>query len=164
MRGLVNIGENRARNGVPDCPESQNEENYKNIKIRDARRFRVPALPINSGALGNVRTFGWKLICSRVLKTWLRSSAKKNKSLLSVCHVMMNDGCSSTCYWVSMVAPVFVLGKYGCSRTRYGVSMRLLPYSLRGKYDVAPVLVTGGKYEVAPVLVTGTCYWVSMDL
>ncbi|KAD2275739.1 hypothetical protein E3N88_41499 [Mikania micrantha] len=78
-----------------------------------------------------------------VLKTWLRSSAKKNKSLLSVYHVMMNDGCSSTCYWVSMVAPVFVLGKYGCSRTRYGVSMMLLPYSLRGKYDVAPVLVTG---------------------
>ncbi|KAD4982216.1 hypothetical protein E3N88_18887 [Mikania micrantha] len=38
---------------------------------------------------------------------------------------------------------VFVLGKYGCSRTRYGVSMMLLPYSLRGKYDVAPVLVTG---------------------
>ncbi|KAD6118738.1 hypothetical protein E3N88_10009 [Mikania micrantha] len=36
-----------------------------------------------------------------------------------------------------------LLGKYGCSRTRYGVSMMLLPYSLRGKYDVAPVLVTG---------------------
>ncbi|KAD4981944.1 hypothetical protein E3N88_18615 [Mikania micrantha] len=87
-----------------------------------------------------------------------------NDDMVLVYHVMMNDGCSSTCYWVSMVAPVFVLGKYGCSstcywvsmvapvfvlgkygcsRTRYGVSMMLLPYSLRGKYDVAPVLVTG---------------------
>ncbi|KAD5803014.1 hypothetical protein E3N88_14374 [Mikania micrantha] len=74
-----------------------------------------------------------------------------------------------------MVAPVFILGKYGCSRTRYGVSMMLLPYSLRGKYDVAPVHRYGvsmmllpyslrGKYDVAPVLVTGTCYWVSMGL
>ncbi|KAD5317946.1 hypothetical protein E3N88_17892 [Mikania micrantha] len=25
--------------------------------------------------------------------------------------------------------------------------MRLLPYSLRGKYEVAPVLVTGGTYD-----------------
>ncbi|KAD5507443.1 hypothetical protein E3N88_15146 [Mikania micrantha] len=50
----------------------------------------------------------------------------------------------------------------------------LLPYLLRGKYDVAPIYALWGKYGCsstcywvsmgAPVLVTGTCYWVSMDL
>ncbi|KAD3337655.1 hypothetical protein E3N88_33175 [Mikania micrantha] len=52
--------------------------------------------------------------------------------------------------------------------------VRLLPYLLRGKYDVAPIYALWGKYGCsstrywvsmgAPVLVTGTCYWVSMDL
>ncbi|KAD4385404.1 hypothetical protein E3N88_25572 [Mikania micrantha] len=39
MREMVNIGENRARNGVPDCPESQNEENSKNVKVKGSRRY-----------------------------------------------------------------------------------------------------------------------------
>ncbi|KAD5318288.1 hypothetical protein E3N88_18234 [Mikania micrantha] len=38
MREMVNTGENHARNGVPDCPESQNEENYKNVKVKGSRR------------------------------------------------------------------------------------------------------------------------------
>ncbi|KAD4180520.1 hypothetical protein E3N88_29111 [Mikania micrantha] len=50
----------------------------------------------------------------------------------------------------------------------------LLPYLLRGKYDVALIYALWGKYGCsstcywvsmgAPVLVTGTRYWVSMDL
>ncbi|KAD4384883.1 hypothetical protein E3N88_25051 [Mikania micrantha] len=53
--------------------------------------------------------------------------------------------------------------------------MMLLPYLLRGKYDVAPIFVWGkygcsrtcygGKYDVAPIFIWGkygcssTCYW-----
>ncbi|KAD7117107.1 hypothetical protein E3N88_04375 [Mikania micrantha] len=29
---MMNVGENRARNGVTDCPESQNEEKSKNVR------------------------------------------------------------------------------------------------------------------------------------
>ncbi|KAD3336629.1 hypothetical protein E3N88_32148 [Mikania micrantha] len=75
-----------------------------------------------------------------------------------VYHVMMDDGCSRTCYGY------LLLGKYGCSRTCYGVSMTLLPYSY-GVSMVAPVPVTGqvwlilyllrGKYDVAPIFVWG---------
>ncbi|KAD5318074.1 hypothetical protein E3N88_18020 [Mikania micrantha] len=51
--------------------------------------------------------------------------------------------------------PYSLRGKYdGCSRTRYGVSMMLLPHSLRGKYDVAPIFIWG-KYGCS-----STCYWV----
>ncbi|KAD5802807.1 hypothetical protein E3N88_14167 [Mikania micrantha] len=34
MREMVNVEENRARNGVPDSLKSKNEEKYKNIKVK----------------------------------------------------------------------------------------------------------------------------------
>ncbi|KAD4178940.1 hypothetical protein E3N88_27531 [Mikania micrantha] len=47
---MMNIGENRARNRVPNCPESQNEENYKNVKVKRARRTRALRLKPNGHA------------------------------------------------------------------------------------------------------------------
>ncbi|KAD6453492.1 hypothetical protein E3N88_08197 [Mikania micrantha] len=35
---MMNVGENRARNGVTDCPESRNEENFQSIELLDSSR------------------------------------------------------------------------------------------------------------------------------
>ncbi|KAD3066822.1 hypothetical protein E3N88_34702 [Mikania micrantha] len=37
---MMNVGENRARNGVTDCPESRNEENFQSIELLDSSRSR----------------------------------------------------------------------------------------------------------------------------
>ncbi|KAD7117246.1 hypothetical protein E3N88_04514 [Mikania micrantha] len=34
----MNVGENRAQNGVTDCPESRNEENFQSIELLDSPR------------------------------------------------------------------------------------------------------------------------------
>ncbi|KAD4385387.1 hypothetical protein E3N88_25555 [Mikania micrantha] len=39
MQEMMNIRENLARNGVTDCPKSQNEEKYKNVKVEGSRRL-----------------------------------------------------------------------------------------------------------------------------
>ncbi|KAD2392960.1 hypothetical protein E3N88_39937 [Mikania micrantha] len=231
---MMNVGENRARNRVTDCPESRNEEKFEKNKARRSSKshliseksplcFRNLLRVMNDIILGDER---WG--CNRVRFSYviiddtpsssLSSDSDSSEASSATFQSVPQDGSfrryidyrelnkltiknyyplpriddlfdqlqlpwemceplagsssaleytkfksknfknqtlidqTNTCYWVSMVAPVVVLGKYGCSRTRYGVSMMLLPYSLRG------------KYEVAPVLVTGTCYWVSMDL
>ncbi|KAD5802991.1 hypothetical protein E3N88_14351 [Mikania micrantha] len=47
----MNVGENRARNGVTDCPESRNEENFKDIMFWDYSRYAKVVL----GFLRDVR-------------------------------------------------------------------------------------------------------------
>ncbi|KAD5508621.1 hypothetical protein E3N88_16324 [Mikania micrantha] len=37
---MMNVGENRAQNGVTDCPESRNEENFQSIELLDSSRSR----------------------------------------------------------------------------------------------------------------------------
>ncbi|KAD6794788.1 hypothetical protein E3N88_05684 [Mikania micrantha] len=37
---MMNVGENRAQNGVMDCPESRNEENFQSIELLDSSRLR----------------------------------------------------------------------------------------------------------------------------
>ncbi|KAD3337549.1 hypothetical protein E3N88_33069 [Mikania micrantha] len=38
-REMMNVGGNRARNGVTDCPESRNEENFQSIELLDSSRI-----------------------------------------------------------------------------------------------------------------------------
>ncbi|KAD6119437.1 hypothetical protein E3N88_10708 [Mikania micrantha] len=43
---MMNVGENRARNGVTDCPESRNEENFQSIELLDSSRHqKSPIIP-----------------------------------------------------------------------------------------------------------------------
>ncbi|KAD6118776.1 hypothetical protein E3N88_10047 [Mikania micrantha] len=36
---MMNVGVNRARNGVTDCPELRNEENFQSIELLDSSRL-----------------------------------------------------------------------------------------------------------------------------
>ncbi|KAD4584981.1 hypothetical protein E3N88_22582 [Mikania micrantha] len=45
-REMVNVGENRARNGVTDCPESRNEENFQSMELLDSSRYATERLMI----------------------------------------------------------------------------------------------------------------------
>ncbi|KAD6796593.1 hypothetical protein E3N88_07489 [Mikania micrantha] len=38
---MMNVGENRAQNGVTDCPESRNEENFQSIELLDSSRYAM---------------------------------------------------------------------------------------------------------------------------
>ncbi|KAD1625206.1 hypothetical protein E3N88_42527 [Mikania micrantha] len=40
---MMNVGGNRARNGVTDCPESRNEENFQSIELLDSSRSFWPS-------------------------------------------------------------------------------------------------------------------------
>ncbi|KAD5960996.1 hypothetical protein E3N88_12469 [Mikania micrantha] len=44
MREMMNVGENRARNGITDCPESRNEENFQSIGLLDSSRYATERL------------------------------------------------------------------------------------------------------------------------
>ncbi|KAD5507399.1 hypothetical protein E3N88_15102 [Mikania micrantha] len=57
MREMVNVGENRARNGVTDCPESRNEDKIENIWISPTRAVR----PIPKSHEGRCAWLGWRL-------------------------------------------------------------------------------------------------------
>ncbi|KAD4585243.1 hypothetical protein E3N88_22844 [Mikania micrantha] len=46
---MVNVGENRARNGVTDCPESRNEEKFKSMELLDSSRYATKWLRILRG-------------------------------------------------------------------------------------------------------------------
>ncbi|KAD5802833.1 hypothetical protein E3N88_14193 [Mikania micrantha] len=43
---MVNAGENRARNGVTDCPESRNEEKFQSMELLDSSRYATKILRI----------------------------------------------------------------------------------------------------------------------
>ncbi|KAD3336655.1 hypothetical protein E3N88_32174 [Mikania micrantha] len=45
-REMVNMGENRARNGVTDCPESRNEEKSQSMEHLDSSRYATKRLRI----------------------------------------------------------------------------------------------------------------------
>ncbi|KAD7477644.1 hypothetical protein E3N88_00780 [Mikania micrantha] len=49
---MVNVGENRARNGVTDCPESRNEEKSQSMELLDSSRMKCKTLDRGRG--GNV--------------------------------------------------------------------------------------------------------------
>ncbi|KAD1768272.1 hypothetical protein E3N88_42323 [Mikania micrantha] len=46
---MVNVGENRARNGVTDCPESRNEEKFQRMELLDSSRYATERLRILRG-------------------------------------------------------------------------------------------------------------------
>ncbi|KAD2171602.1 hypothetical protein E3N88_41704 [Mikania micrantha] len=46
IREMMNVGENRARNGVTDCPESRNEENFQSMELLDSSRYAKERLRI----------------------------------------------------------------------------------------------------------------------
>ncbi|KAD5803377.1 hypothetical protein E3N88_14737 [Mikania micrantha] len=46
---MVNVGENRARNGVMDCPKSWNEEKSQSIEFLDSSRYATKRLRILRG-------------------------------------------------------------------------------------------------------------------
>ncbi|KAD2805627.1 hypothetical protein E3N88_39004 [Mikania micrantha] len=46
---MVNVGENRARNGVTDCPESRNEEKFQSMELLDSSRYATERLRILHG-------------------------------------------------------------------------------------------------------------------
>ncbi|KAD7479192.1 hypothetical protein E3N88_02328 [Mikania micrantha] len=48
---MVNVGENRARNGFTDCPESRNERKFQSMELLDLSRF-----------LRGTRSFSWPLV------------------------------------------------------------------------------------------------------
>ncbi|KAD3336304.1 hypothetical protein E3N88_31823 [Mikania micrantha] len=48
-REMVNVGENRARNGVTDCLESRNEENFQSMELLDSSRYATERLRILRG-------------------------------------------------------------------------------------------------------------------
>ncbi|KAC9514747.1 hypothetical protein E3N88_45719 [Mikania micrantha] len=41
---MMNVGENRARNGVTDCPESQNEEKFQSMELLDSSQYATERL------------------------------------------------------------------------------------------------------------------------
>ncbi|KAD4385728.1 hypothetical protein E3N88_25897 [Mikania micrantha] len=41
---MMNVGENRAQNGVLDCPESKNEEKFLSIGILASSRYAMEEL------------------------------------------------------------------------------------------------------------------------
>ncbi|KAD4982503.1 hypothetical protein E3N88_19174 [Mikania micrantha] len=43
---MVNVGENRARNGVTDCPESRNEGKFQSMEFLDSSRYTTKRLRI----------------------------------------------------------------------------------------------------------------------
>ncbi|KAD7117356.1 hypothetical protein E3N88_04624 [Mikania micrantha] len=45
---MMNVGENRVQNGVPDCPESKNEENFLSIEFLDSSRYAEAGLRVLS--------------------------------------------------------------------------------------------------------------------
>ncbi|KAD4179972.1 hypothetical protein E3N88_28563 [Mikania micrantha] len=46
MREMMNVGENRVRNGVLDCPESKNEEKFLSIELLDSSRYAKARLRV----------------------------------------------------------------------------------------------------------------------
>ncbi|KAD2805462.1 hypothetical protein E3N88_38839 [Mikania micrantha] len=67
----MNVGENRVRNGVTDCPESRNEENYKDIMLWDSSRYakypkylRVPNC--FAPQMADENTYGGSSSCEKV--------------------------------------------------------------------------------------------------
>ncbi|KAD6454401.1 hypothetical protein E3N88_09107 [Mikania micrantha] len=63
---MMNVGENRAQNGVLDCPESKNEEKFLSIGRLDSSRYAMEGLRILRGtrclqnikdSSGNLRDF-----------------------------------------------------------------------------------------------------------
>ncbi|KAD4585961.1 hypothetical protein E3N88_23562 [Mikania micrantha] len=77
--GLQELGgENRARNGVTDCPESRNEENYKDIMFWNSSRSAKPLMSAprrprkDVGCLFSRRRFIKKRLRDLFLeKTWI---------------------------------------------------------------------------------------------
>ncbi|KAD4584929.1 hypothetical protein E3N88_22530 [Mikania micrantha] len=55
---MMNVGENRVRNGVTDCPESRNEEIFQNIELLDSSRYATDLKYLKSSGFlrGNVFT------------------------------------------------------------------------------------------------------------
>ncbi|KAD3640516.1 hypothetical protein E3N88_29739 [Mikania micrantha] len=43
-REIMNVGENRAQNGVTDCPESRNEENFQSMELPNSSRYATERL------------------------------------------------------------------------------------------------------------------------
>ncbi|KAD6454595.1 hypothetical protein E3N88_09301 [Mikania micrantha] len=46
---MMNVGENRARNGVTGCPESKNEEKFLSIELLDSSRYAKDGLRVLGG-------------------------------------------------------------------------------------------------------------------
>ncbi|KAD1495154.1 hypothetical protein E3N88_42730 [Mikania micrantha] len=46
---MVSVGENRAQNGVTDCPESRNEENFQSMEFLGSSRYAKERLRILCG-------------------------------------------------------------------------------------------------------------------
>ncbi|KAD3338015.1 hypothetical protein E3N88_33536 [Mikania micrantha] len=58
---MMNVGGNRARNGVTDCPESRNEENFQSIELLDSSRNYLSIIINNINYLMTFKTMSLTL-------------------------------------------------------------------------------------------------------
>ncbi|KAD2805878.1 hypothetical protein E3N88_39255 [Mikania micrantha] len=49
---MMNMGENRARNGVTDCPKSRNKEKFQSMELLDSSRYATERLRTLRAAVG----------------------------------------------------------------------------------------------------------------
>ncbi|KAD6119279.1 hypothetical protein E3N88_10550 [Mikania micrantha] len=49
MLEMMNVSKNRVQNGVLDCPESKNEENFLSIELLDSSRYSKDMLRVLGG-------------------------------------------------------------------------------------------------------------------
>ncbi|KAD3640254.1 hypothetical protein E3N88_29477 [Mikania micrantha] len=87
---MMNVGENRARNGVTDCPESRNEENFQSIELLDSSRI-ILLVPVYERSCYS-KTTGNEVLLAAVgqnLNTTVKGAVYDDDGLNDLNHVMM---------------------------------------------------------------------------